>query len=342
MPVANYEVYCRMLERAREGHFAYPAINVTSLTTANAVLKGLAESKSDGIIQVSTGGGAFASGVAVKDMALGAISIAEHVHRVAERYPIYVALHTDHCQADKLDKLVIPLVEETEKRRAAGKPNLFNSHMFDGSALPLKENLDISVKLLERFQKNDLILEIEAGVVGGEEDGVVGKASDKLYTTPEDTLEVASRLNKVKGGRYLLAATFGNVHGVYKPGHVKLKPKVLRDCQDAVVKKHGEAARFFLVFHGGSGSSVEEIHEAIDYGVVKMNIDTDMQYAFTRPIAEHMFRNYDGVLKVDGEVGNKKAYDPRSYLTLAETAMAERVKLAVTELKGVNTTMFKT
>jgi fructose-bisphosphate aldolase class II len=341
MPVANYEIYCRMLGRAREGHFAYPAINVTSLTTANAVLKGLAESKSDGIIQVSTGGGAFASGSAVKDMALGAISIAEHVHRASERYPIYVALHTDHCQADKLDKLVIPLVEETEKRRAAGKPNLFNSHMFDGSALPLKENLDIAVKLLERFKKNDLILEIETGVVGGEEDGVVGKASEKLYTTPEDTLEVASRLNTIKGGRYLLAATFGNVHGVYKPGHVKLKPKVLKECQDAVVKEYGEAARFFLVFHGGSGSSIEEIHEAIDYGVVKMNIDTDMQYAFTRPIAEHMFRNYDGVLKVDGEVGNKKTYDPRSYLTLAETAMSERVKLAVTELKGVGTTMYK-
>jgi fructose-bisphosphate aldolase, class II len=341
MPVANYEIYCRMLDRAREGHFAYPAINVTSMTTVNAVLKGLAESKSDGIIQVSTGGGAFASGLAVKDMALGAISIAKHVHLVAERYPIYVALHTDHCQADKLDKLVIPLVEETEKRRAEGKPNLFNSHMFDGSALPLKENLDISVKLLERFQKNDLVLEIETGVVGGEEDGVVGKASDKLYTTPEDTLEVASRLNKIKGGRYLLAATFGNVHGVYKPGHVKLKPKVLKECQDAVAKKYGEAARFYLVFHGGSGSSIDDIHEAIDYGVVKMNIDTDMQYVFTRPIADHMFRNYDGVLKVDSEVGNKKIYDPRSYLTLAETAMAERVKLAVTELKGVGTTMYK-
>jgi len=341
MPVANYDNYCRMLDRAREGHFAYPAINVTSLTTANAVLRGLAESKSDGIIQVSTGGGAFASGSAVKDMALGAISIAKHVHLVAERYPIYVALHTDHCQADKLDKLVIPLVEETENRRAAGKPNLFNSHMFDGSALPLKENLDISVKLLERFQKNDLVLEIETGVVGGEEDGVVGKASDKLYTTPEDTLEVANRLNKIKGGRYLLAATFGNVHGVYKPGHVKLKPKVLKECQDAVAKKYGEAARFFLVFHGGSGSSIEDIHEAIDYGVVKMNLDTDMQYTFTRPIVDHMFRNYDGVLKVDSEVGNKKIYDPRSYLTLAEIAMAERVKLAVTELKGIGTTMYK-
>lgn len=341
MPVADHAKYCEMLDRARKGKFAYPAINVSSLTTANAVLKGLAESRSDGIIQVSTGGGAFASGTAVKDMALGAISIAEHVHRVAERYPVYVALHTDHCQADKLDKYVIPLVEETERRRAAGKPNLFNSHMFDGSALPLKENLDIAVKMLERFRKNDLILEIEAGVVGGEEDGIKASAAAKLYTTPEDTLEVARRLNGVQGGRYLLAATFGNVHGVYKPGHVKLKPSILKDCQDAVVSKYGEAARFYLVFHGGSGSELHDIHEAVDYGVVKMNIDTDTQYAFSRAIADHFFKNYDGVLKVDGEVGNKKAYDPRSYLALAETALAERVKQAVKELRAAGTTMMK-
>jgi fructose-bisphosphate aldolase class II len=213
--------------------------------------------------------------------------------------------------------------------------------MFDGSALPLKENLDISVKLLERFKKNDLILEIEAGVVGGEEDGIKGEAGAKLYTTPEDTLEVASRLNAIKGARYLLAATFGNVHGVYKPGHVKLKPSILKDCQDAVVKKYGEQARFYLVFHGGSGSELRDIHEALEYGVVKMNIDTDTQYAFTRPIVDHMFKNYSGVLKVDGEVGDKKSYDPRTYFTLAETAMADRIKLAVTELKGVGTTMYK-
>jgi fructose-bisphosphate aldolase class II len=339
MPVANYEIYCQMLDKARERRFAYPAMNVTSLTTANAVLRGLAERKSDGIIQVSTGGGAFASGSMVKDMALGALSIAEHVHRVADRYPIYVALHTDHCQADKLDQFVIPLVEETERRRAAGRPNLFNSHMFDGSNLPLTENLNIAVKLLERFQKNQLILEIEAGVVGGEEDGVTGEMSEKLYTTPEDTLEVAHRLNAIKGTRYLLAATFGNVHGVYKPGQVKLKPAVLKDCQQAVVKAHGEPARFYFVFHGGSGSTLAEIHEAVDYGVVKMNIDTDMQYAFTRAIAAHMFKNYDGVLKVDGEVGNKKAYDPRSYLAQAEVAMAERVKQAVSDLRGIGTTL---
>ena len=341
MPVASYALFCEMLDRARKNHFAYPAFNVTSLTTANAVLRGLAESKSDGIIQVSTGGGAFASGSTIKDMALGAMSIAEHVHRVAARYPIYVGLNTDHCTAANLDKFVMPLVEETEKRRAAGKPNLFTAHMFDGSALPLKENLDIAVKLLERFSKNELILEIEAGVVGGEEDGVKASADAKLYTPPVDTLEVARRLNAIKGARYLLAATFGNVHGVYAPGHVKLKPSILRDCQDAVVKQYGEAARFYLVFHGGSGSAIEDIHAAVDYGVVKMNIDTDTQYAFTRGVADHMFKNYDGVLKVDGDVGNKKFYDPRSYLEKAEISMAERVKQAVTELRGTGTTMMK-
>lgn len=340
MPVADFNTYCAMLDRARANRFAYPAINVTSLTTANAVLKGLAESRSDGIIQVSTGGAAFASGSAVKDMALGAISIAEHVHRVAARYPVYVALHTDHCPADKLDAYVLPLVAETERRRVAGLPNLFNSHMFDGSALPLRENLDIAAKLLERCKQSDLVLEIEAGVVGGEEDGIRAEASARLYTTPADTLEVARRLNGI-GGHYLLAATFGNVHGVYKPGAVKLRPSILKECQDAVVGQYGESARFHLVFHGGSGSELHEIHEALDYGVVKMNIDTDTQYAFTRPIAGHMFTHYDGVLKVDGEVGDKKAYDPRTYLALAEAAMAERVKRAVTELRGTGTTMFK-
>jgi len=341
MPVVDYGQYCEMLDRARKGKFAYPAINVTSLTTANAVLKGLADSKSDGIIQVSTGGGAFASGAALKDMALGAISIAEHVHRVAARYPIYVALHTDHCQADKLDAFVMPLVEETERRRAVGEPNLFNGHMFDGSALALNDNLDIAVKLFERFTKSDLLLEIEVGVVGGEEDGVRASAAAKLYTTPEDTLEVARRLRAVSGAPYLLAATFGNVHGVYKPGQVKLKPSILKDCQEAVVATLGEAARFHLVFHGGSGSELRDIHEALGYGVVKMNIDTDMQYAFTRAIADHCFKNYDGVLKVDGDVGNKKAYDPRPYMTRAENAMAARVVQATAELRSAGATMME-
>src|SRR6476646_9788575 len=339
MPVADYATYCEMLDRARLGRFAYPAVNVTSLTTANAVLKGLADAGSDGIIQVSTGGGAFASGAAVKDMALGATSIAEHVLRAAERYPVYVALHTDHCQADKLESFVIPLVEETERRRGAGRPNLFSSHMFDGSALPLKDNLDIAITLRERFARSELILEIEAGVVGGEEDGVRASAAAKLYTTPEDTLEVARRLNAISGPPYLLAATFGNVHGVYKPGHVKLKPSILKDCQQAVVAAIGDAARFHLVFHGGSGSELRDIHEALDYGEEKLNIDTDMQYVFTRVIADHCFKHYDGVLRVDGEVGDKKAYDPRSYLALAERAMADRVKAAAQALRATGTTM---
>jgi fructose-bisphosphate aldolase class II len=341
MPVADYKTYCKMIDRAKENRFAYPGINVASIVAANAVLRGLAESKSDGIIQVSTGGAAFASGSTVKDMVLGAVSIAEHVHRAAQRYPIYVALHTDHGPPDHLDRFVLALIEETERRRASGRPNLFNSHMFDGSSLPLNENLDISVKLLERCHRNEVILEIEAGVVGGEEDGIKASASAKLYTTPEDTLEVARRFSAVKGARFLLAATFGNVHGVYKPGHVKLKPSILKDCQAAVEKAYGKEARFALVFHGGSGSTLEEIHEAVDYGVVKMNIDTDTQYAFTRAIVDHMLKNYDGVLKVDGEVGHKKAYDPRSYLALAETAMAERVKQAVQDLRGAGTTMYK-
>ena len=340
MPVADYKTYCKMLDRARENKFAYPAINVTSPTTANAVLKGLAESRCDGIVQVSTGGGSFASGSSVKDMALGAASIADHVHRVAERYDIYVALHTDHCQADKLDTFVIPLIEETEKRRAAGMPNLFNSHMFDGSALPLKENLDLAVPLLERCHRSEIILEIEVGVVGGEEDGVSGEgAAEKLYTTPEDMLEAARRMNEVEGASYLVAATFGNVHGVYKPGHVQLKPSILKYGQEALAKEYGQEGLFYLVFHGGSGSSLAEIREAVDYGVVKMNIDTDTQYAFTRPVVDHMLRNYDAVIKVDGEVGDKKKYDPRVYLAIAEAAMAERIKRAVEDLRGTGTTL---
>ena len=204
----------------------------------------------------------------------------------------------------------------------------------------MKENLDIAVPLLERCHKNEIILEIEVGVVGGEEDGVKAEGpAEKLYTTPEDMLEAATRMNEVKGARYLVAATFGNVHGVYKPGHVKLKPSILKDGQETLEKAYGKQGHFYLVFHGGSGSSLDEIHESLDYGVVKMNIDTDTQYAFTRPIANHMLKNYDGVLKVDGEVGDKKTYDPRVYLKMAEEAMAERVKKAVEDLRGTGTTL---
>jgi fructose-bisphosphate aldolase class II len=343
MPVADYQIYCKMLDNARDKGFAYPAINVTSMTSANAALQAFAEKKSDGIIQVSTGGGQFASGLGVKNMALGAISIAEHVHRMADKYNIYVALHTDHCSADKLDGFLNPLIEATERRRAQNLPNLFSSHMFDGSALSLKENMDIAVKLLERCAKNEIILEVEAGVVGGEEDGVSheGAPAEKLYTTPEDMVEVYRRLSEVKNAKFMFAATFGNVHGVYKPGNVKLRPEILKHGQDAVIKQYGEDARFYLVFHGGSGSSKEEIHETIGYGVIKMNIDTDTQYAFSRPIVDHIFKNYDGVLKIEKEVGNKKVYDPRSYLKKAETGMTERIMQAVDDLKSGGHTLFE-
>lgn len=341
MPVVDYKKYCEMLDNAKKNKFAYPAINVTSEATANACLEAFAELKSDGIIQVSTGGGEFASGMMLKDAALGAISIAQHVHLVAEKYDINVALHTDHCQPKKVDSFLKPLIEESRKRVAAGLKPLFNSHMFDGSELPLKENMDIAVELLKECKELGIILEVEAGVVGGEEDGVSNEnaPAEKLYTTPEDMVAVYERLSAVEGGRYMFAATFGNVHGVYKPGNVKLKPVILKEGQAAVVAKHGEAAMFDLVFHGGSGSSLEEIRETLDYGVVKMNVDTDTQFAFTRPIVDHMFKNYDGVLKVDGEVGNKKMYDPRGYLKKAEEGMKERVKQAVKDLRGEGTTL---
>lgn len=331
-----------MLDAAQKGGYAYPAINVTSLTTINGALRAFAESRSDGIIQVSTGGGQFASGTAVKDMALGAIVLAEAVHRLAERYDILVALHTDHCQPEKVDTFLKPLIEETARRRAEGRPNLFQSHMLDASELPLAENLKLSRELLELCARHEIILEVEAGVVGGEEDGhdTSGLPAEKLYTTPEDMLQVYEALRG--GGRYMFAATFGNVHGSYKPGAVKLRPEILRDGQKAVMDRYGPEAEFDLVFHGGSGSLLEEIRETLEYGVVKMNIDTDTQYAFTRPIADHMFRNYDGVLKIDGEVGDKKKYDPRTYLKKGEEGLCARLKQACDDLLSTGRTIYGT
>lgn len=343
MPVVDFKKYCEMLENAKKNKFAYPAINVTSETTANAVLEALAEMKSDGIIQVSTGGGEFASGQMLKDSALGAISIAQHVHLVAEKYPVYVALHTDHCPPKKVDSFLQPLLNESQKRISQGLKPLFNSHMFDGSELPLKENMDVAVKLLKQCAELGIILEVEAGVVGGEEDGVnnEGAPAEKLYTTPEDMLEVYKRLSEVKNGVYMFAATFGNVHGVYKPGNVKLKPEILKKGQEALASKHGKDISFYLVFHGGSGSSIEEIRETLEYGVIKMNVDTDTQYAFTRPIVDHMFKNYDGVLKIEQEVGNKKLYDPRNYMKKAETGMKERIIQSIKDLRGEGKTLYK-
>ncbi len=337
MPIATPEVYAEMLDRAKANEFAYPAINVTSSETLNAALRGFAEAESDGIIQVSTGGAEFASGTKVKDMVTGAVALAEFAHVVAEKYPVNIALHTDHCPKDKLDGYVRPLIAISQERVDAGRNPLFQSHMWDGSAVPLDENLKIATDLLESAAKARIILEIEVGVVGGEEDGVANEINDKLYTSPEDYLKTVEALGTGEKGRYLVAATFGNVHGVYKPGNVKLRPEILKQGQDVVAEKLGLPAGskpFDLVFHGGSGSLLEEIHEAVSYGVIKMNVDTDTQYAFTRPIAGHMFANYDGVLKVDGEVGNKKVYDPRSYLKAAEQGMAARIAQACEHLKS--------
>jgi fructose-bisphosphate aldolase class II len=328
MPIATPEVYADMIRRAKEGGFAYPAINCTSSETVNAALKGFADAGSDGIIQFSTGGAEFASGQGVKDMVTGAVAMAEFAHVVAEKYPVNVALHTDHCPKDKLDSYVRPLIRISQERVAQGGQPLFQSHMWDGSAIDLEENLQIAADLLEECRKAKIVLEVEIGVVGGEEDGVSHDINDKLYTAPGDFIRTAEVLGLGEKGVYLLAATFGNVHGVYKPGNVKLRPEILKEGQEVVAEKFGQPAGskpFNLVFHGGSGSLLEEIREAISYGVVKMNIDTDTQYAVTRPIADHMFKNYDGVLKIDGEVGDKKTYDPRSYMKKAELGMAARV-----------------
>src|SRR5438874_6989286 len=315
-----------MLDRAKSSRFAYPAINVSSSQMLNAALRGFAEAESDGIIQVSTGGAEFLSGTKVKDMVTGAVALAEFAHVVAEKYPVNIALHTDHCPKDKLDGYVRPLLAISRQRVANGEPPLFQSHMWDGSAVPLPENLQIAEELLAECAAAHVILEIEVGVVGGEEDGVANEINEKLYSTPEDGLATAAALGLGEKGRYLAALTFGNVHGVYKPGNVKLRPEILKNIQDAVGARYGKDKPLDLVFHGGSGSLLSEIREALDYGVVKMNVDTDTQYAFTRPTAGHMFTNYDGVLKVDGEVGNKKAYDPRTWGKLAEAGMATRVR----------------
>ncbi len=331
MPIATPEIYAQMLDRAKEHGFAYPAINVTSSQTLNAALRGFADAGSDGIIQVSTGGAEYLSG-SVKDMVTGAVALAEYASVVGARYPVHVALHTDHCPKDKLDGYMRPLAQISKERVARGEEPLFQSHMWDGSAVPLAENLEIAADLLAKCASAKIVMELEIGVVGGEEDGVTGEMNEKLYSTPDDALATAKALGLGERGRYMLAATFGNVHGVYKPGHVKLRPSILKDIQDAVGAAHDKTSPFDLVFHGGSGSELSQIREAISYGVVKMNVDTDTQYAFTRPVAGHMFANYDGVLKVDGDVGNKKAYDPRSWGKAAEAGMAARVVHACEDL----------
>lgn len=337
MPVPDAATFARILDEAQKGNYALASINVTSSTTLNAALAAFAETKTDGIIQFSTGGSEFASGP-IKDMAVGAIAMAEYVHRIAKDLPCYVALTTDHCVPGKVDKFVKPLVAESKSRVANGLAPLFNGHMFDGSELSMKENMDVASELLKEMAPLGIILEVEAGLVGGEEDGIdnSGAHHDKLYTTPEDMVYVQDRLGDI--GRYTLAATFGNVHGVYKPGNVKLTPTILRDGNAAVKAKYGKILD--LVFHGGSGSLLSEIHETLEYGVVKMNVDTDCQYHYSRPIVDHVMKNYDGLLRIDGEMGDKKVYDPRSYMKKGEAGMKARVIQAATELKSAGITLF--
>ena len=342
MPIATPEKYAEMIAAAKAGQFAFPAINVTSSQTLNAALKGFADAGSDGIVQISTGGAEYLSGPSVKDMVIGSQAFAAYAAEVAKSYPVNVALHTDHCPKDKLDSFVRPLLDISVERVKRGEAPLFGSHMWDGSAVPLAENLQIAEELLAKAKAAKIILEIEVGVVGGEEDGIVGAIDDKLYSTPEDAIATAEALGTGENGHYLTALTFGNVHGVYKPGNVKLRPEILREAQAAVAAKLGlgEGAKpFDLVFHGGSGSSAEEIAAAVSFGVVKMNVDTDTQYAFSRPVADHMFRNYDGVLKVDGEVGDKKTYDPRAWGKAAEAGMAARVVEACEHLASAGKTI---
>jgi fructose-bisphosphate aldolase class II len=339
MPIASPEVYAEMLDRAKAGKFAYPAINCTSSQTIVAAIRGFAEAESDGIVQFSWGGAEFASGQAVKSMVAGAVALAEFAHSIAAHYDVNIALHTDHCPKDKLPGFMEPLLKVSQERVAKGLEPLFQSHMWDGSAVPLKENMEISQRMLEESVKARTILEIEIGVVGGEEDGVEASHDAKLFSSIEDGLATAEALGLGERGRYMVAATFGNEHGVYKPGNVVLTPSILLDIQTAVGAKYGKDKPFDLVFHGGSGSLLSEIREALDYGVVKMNIDTDTQYAFTRPVADHMFTNYSGVLKVDGEVGNKKQYDPRAWGKLAEAGMAARVIVGCQDLRSAGTKM---
>jgi len=339
MPIATPEVYAEMLDKAKQNRFAYPAINVSSSQTLIAAIRGFAEAGSDGIVQVSTGGAEYLSGSTVKNMVTGSVALAAYAHEVAKNFPVNIALHTDHCPKDKLDGFVRPLLEISAERVARGENPLFQSHMWDGSAVPLQENLEIAKELLAKTAAAKVVLEIEVGVVGGEEDGVANEINEKLYTTVEDGLATVEALGTGENGRYITALTFGNVHGVYKPGAVKLRPEILKEIQDQVSAKVGKERPFDLVFHGGSGSTLEEIRAAVDHGVIKMNVDTDTQYAFTRPAAAHFFTNYDGVLKVDGEVGNKKAYDPRSWGKLAEEGMAKRVAEACESLRSTGTSL---
>jgi fructose-bisphosphate aldolase class II len=324
--LASPHQYRAMIDAAREGGFAYPAVNVSSSETLNAALRGFAEARSDGIVQITTSAANYLSGPA-DDMAAGAHAFAEYAHVLAARSPVLIALHTDHATVEHVDDFLRPLLAESRHRRERGQQPLFNSHMFDGSEMPLGENLRIAGELLREAAELEILLELEIGTVGGEEDGINHEqvAQQRLYSTREDALAVAQTLGTGERGRYLLAATFGNLHGRYAPGNVRLRPELLGELQGAVAEALGRPwSGFDYVFHGGSGSSLDEIRAAVANGVVKMNIDTDMQYAFTHAIEDHLSETAGSPSDLDGGV-NKRRYDPRAWGRRAEAAMATRV-----------------
>ena len=329
MPIATTRQYQEMIDAARSDGYAYPAVNVTSSQTLNAALRGFADARSDGIVQMTTSAAMYFSG-AVRDEAIGARAFAEFAHVVAARSPVLIGLHTDHATDAHVDSFLRPLLAESRRRVGREKTPLFNSHMFDGSDLALEQNLTIAKELLREASELDILFEFEIGAVGGEEDGInhEGLARERLYTTPADALQVADILGTGERGRYLLAATFGNVHGHYAPGNVELRPELLAELQNAVMQ-HARGTGFDFVFHGGSGSSVSEIRAAVSNGVVKMNLDTDMQYAFTHAIETHL----SAQAKRSGVGVEKAVYDPREWGRKAEAAMAERV-IAAAETLG--------
>jgi fructose-bisphosphate aldolase, class II len=339
MPLTTPDEYREMLDAARAGGFAYPAVNVSSSETLNAALRGFAEARTDGIVQITTGAATYLAGPA-GDMAAGARAFAAFAHVLAARSPVFVALHTDHSTAEHVETFLRPLLSDSRRRRERGQQPLFNSHMFDGSELPLAENLRISGKLLREANELDVLLELEIGTVGGEEDGINHErvARERLYTTREDALRVAETLGMGERGRYLLAATFGNVHGRYAPGNVRLRPELLGELQAVVTERFAGARGFDFVFHGGSGSTADEIRTAIANGVVKMNVDTDMQYAFTRAVADHLAG--EASVRPDAQGGvDKVVYDPRSWGRRAELAMAKRVVEASETLGSAGRTL---
>ncbi len=333
---------------AKEKGFALPAVNVTGSSTINGVLETAAKLKAPVIIQFSNGGAQFNAGKGLsnenqKAAILGAVAGAKHIHELAEAYGATVILHTDHC-AKNLLPWIDGLLDASEKFYKETGKSLFSSHMIDLSEEPIEENIEISKKYLERMSKMDMTLEIELGITGGEEDGVDNSDVDssKLYTQPEEVAYAYEELMKVSP-RFTIAAAFGNVHGVYKPGNVKLTPKILKNSQEYVQNKFStEANPVDFVFHGGSGSTVEEIREGISYGVIKMNIDTDLQFAFTEGIRDYMISNID-YLKTqigspDGpESPNKKYYDPRKWIREGEATFNKRLEQAFADLNNVNT-----